>query len=68
MIMTACGLLICTIPFFTKESSQYAGGWNVGDEGAKFCGQNVTETVSCVMSDDTEQISGSLIYCSAPGP
>ena len=23
---------------------------------------------NCVMTDDTEQISGSLIYCSAPGP
>ena len=46
MIMTACGLLICTIPFFTKESSQYEGGWNKGNSGAKFCGHNVTETVN----------------------
>ena len=62
MIMTSCGLLICTIPFFTKDSSQYAGGWNLENSGPKFCGQNVTETVNCVMKGSTEDLDLSFDF------
>ena len=65
MIMTAIGLLICTIPFFSKDSSEYAGGWNVGNSGPTFCGQNVTETVSCVMRGSRHEGSVSCNF-SAP--
>jgi len=48
MVVTSCGLLLCTVPFFYKDPALYDGGWNTGDSNDRFCNPNaVNITYEC---------------------
>ena len=66
MVVTSCGLLLCTVPFFYKDPALYDGGWNTGDSNDRFCNPNAVNITNEVRETGHSDYKGSL-YFSARG-
>ena len=47
MMLTACGLLLCALPFFLRDRADYEGGWVTHKQGDLLCGSQRGEEENC---------------------
>ena len=43
MMLTACGLLLCALPFLLRDRADYVGGWATHGAGDSLCGAQTGE-------------------------